>query len=225
MKEVLIMILFFATVVVSRGQEKFTGNYEPFIQLEYDLSENYSHEFTIEGRVHWYEKEEFKFQTKQIDLAHFSTYKLNKKNAVALGIQYRFEENFGGNDENEIRITEEYEFTNEGENIEWEHRMRAEQRFAGSTTSHRFRYKFEIKKALFSKEEKTGGMFLTGSLETLLTVAKDETPEYEQRIAAGTGWPLNNFTELEFGLEYRLDNFTQNLEHELLIVTGINFNL
>ncbi len=225
MRKVIFISLAFFFATVGAAQENFTGNYEPFIELEYDINEIYSHEFSIEGRIKLYDDEEYKFQAKQIDLAHFSSFKLNDKNKLALGIQYRFEENFGGNDENELRFTEEYKYKNEWRNTELENRIRVEQRFAGTSTSHRFRYKFGITKALKSKEDKKNGIYIMGNLETLLMLSKNSRPDYEQRIGAGIGWPLNDFMEIELGAEYRLDDFTKDLGHELFFLTGLSFEL
>lgn len=225
MQKIAFIIITFFFASLSRAQENFTGNFEPFIELGYDINDFYSHEFSIEGRVNWYDDKDYKFQGKQIDLAHFSSFKLNDKNEVALGIQYRFEENFGGNDKNELRITEEYKYEIERKNTEFENRLRVEQRFAESSTSHRFRYKFGITHALGPKEEEKNGIDLMGNLETLVSISKSSKPEYEQRIAAGIGWPLNDFAEMELGTEYRLDDFTGDLGHELFIFTGISLNL
>lgn len=142
-----------------------------------------------------------------------------------MGIQYRFEENFGGNDENELRFNEEYKYKIKTQTTKIQHRVRTEQRIAGSLTSHRFRYKFGITRSLKANEINTGGIYFIGNLETLLTVSEAFGPEYEQRIAAGIGWPLNDFAELELVTDYRLDDFTQNLGHELFFVAGISFKL
>lgn len=225
MHRMLLTILIVANTVATRAQEKFTGYYEPYIQLDYDLTENYSHEFTIEDLAYWYHDKGFKVNVKQLDLAHFSSFKLKGNNAVSLGLQYRFEENFGGEEENELRFTEEYTYTTRPYATEFEHRVRAEQRIARSTTSYRFRYSFTITRSFKGAEIDTGEAFFVGNLETLLTVANAIDPEYEQRIGVGIGWALTNFVDLELVAEYRLDDFTRVLEHELFFVTGLNFNL
>lgn len=219
----IILTFFFATVGIS--QEKFTGNYEPIIGLEYDLNEIYSHEFSIEGRINWYDEKDYNFHVKQLDLAHFSSLKLNDNNKLALGVQYRFEENFGGNDQNELRFTEEYKYIISRGITKLKHRVRLEQRFAGSLTSHRFRYKFGISQPLNPNMNDGNGIYLSASLESLLTVSNAFRPEYEQRISGGIGWPLTKHAELDLGIQYRLDDFTQNLGHELFFVTGLNFKI
>lgn len=225
MRIVFFIVLIFLWTAASRAQEKLTGNYEPYIQLEYDLTETYSHKFTIENRINWYADKRFKVNVTQLDLAHFSSFKLNDKNALALGLQYRFEGDFGGKEENEIRFTEEYKYTNYTQTTKIQHRIRTEQRIAGSSMSHRFRYKFGITRSLKGNEIDTGETYFIGNLETLLTAKKTIQPEYEQRIGVGIGWSLTDFAKLELVTEYRLDDFTKNLGHELYLGTGINFKL
>lgn len=214
-------------LIVPNGwaQEKFNGNFEPFIELEYNLTKNFSQEFSIEGRVKWYDKKDYMFKAKQLDVAHFSSFQLNNNHDLALGIQYRFEENFGGSDENELRLTEEYTYEVERGNTELENRLRVEQRFASTFTSHRFRYKFEIHQALNPNKFNRNDITLSGNLETLLTISKTSKAEYEQRIGAELGWPITPYVALEIGIEYRLDDFTGDLGHELFIVTGISLKL
>ncbi len=225
MQRVYLIILIFTTAVASRAQDKFIGYYEPYVQLEYAVTEIYSQEYTIESRTFWYDEGNFEVKVKQLDLAHFSSFKLNDKNALALGVQYRFEENFGGDGENELRLTEEYTFTTRPNATEFEHRIRAEQRITESSTSHRFRYNFAIARPFKGNGIDTGETYFLGNLETLLTVANYDGPDYEQRIGAGIGWSLTDFAELEIVAEYRLSDFTRDLGHELFFVTGLNLKL
>lgn len=225
MRKLFFIIFLIIGTVVSIAQERFKGYYEPYITLEYDLSENYSHEFSVEERTVWYADESFKVDVRQLDLSHFSTMALDDKNALAVGAQYRIEENFVADEENELRFTEEYKYTTQPNATEFEHRIRTEQRITSSSTSHRFRYNFAITHALKGPEIDTGEAYLIGDLETLLTVAKATKPEYEQRIDAGVGLVLNDFIKIELMTEYRLDDFTQDLGHELFLVTGMKFTL
>ena len=150
---------------------------------------------------------------------------LNDKNALALGLQYRFEENFGADEEDGLRFTEEYTYTTKPKAVEFEHRLRAEQRITSSLTSHRFRYNFAISRSFRGAKIDTGEAYLMANLETLLTVANTTKPEYDQRIGAGIGWALTDFAELEVVTEYRIADFTRDFGHELFLVTGLNFDL
>ncbi|SDX48967.1 Protein of unknown function [Aequorivita viscosa] len=225
MMRIIIIIFFYFISVTGISQEKFTGSYEPFIEVGYAVSKLYSQEFSVEGRFHWYDAEVYKFQAKQVDLAHFSSFKLNTNNELALGLKYRFEENFGGDDKNEIRLVEEYKYEIDTERNKLEHRIRAEQRFSGSLTSHRFRYKFEASQLLGTEKRNTDNIYLIGNLETLVTISKIYKPSYEQRFTTGIGVPFTAFTEFEFGLQYRIDDFTQEVTHELFFISGLKLDL
>jgi|26BtaG_2_1085354.scaffolds.fasta_scaffold00003_12 hypothetical protein len=222
----LFIIVFFSTGTVEGiAQERFKGYYEPFIELEYDVSENYSHEFAVEERTGWFENESFNVEVKQIDLSHFSTMAFDDNHELAVGVQYRFKENFVRGEENELRFIEEYTFSIQSNAIEFEHRLSAEQRIASSSTSHRFRCNFAFTRALRGPKVDTGEAYITGDLETLITVTNTEKPEYEQRIGAGIGLVLSEYIKLELVTEYRLADFTQDLGHELFLVTGMKFTL
>lgn len=225
MKNLLIIIFILTGTISSFGQEKFNGFYEPYIKLDYDVSKNFSQEFILEERTIWYDDESFKFDVKQIDLAHFSKLKLSDKNAVAVGIQYRFRENFDKDKENELRFTEEYSYSTKLKATEFEHRVRAEQRITSSETSHRFRYNFAVNRSFNGTEIKKGNAYMIGDLETLLLVSKSSKPEYEQRIGAGVGFAVSDLMKIELVTEYRLSDFTQDLVHELYFVTGLKISL
>lgn len=225
MKTLMITVFFLSSALASFCQHKFTGYYEPYVKLGYEAGKNFSQEFILEERSTWYNDEAFTFKVKQVDLAHFSKLKLNDKNSVALGLQYRFRENFVKDKENELRFTEEYTYTAQPNGTEFEHRLRAEQRITSSSTSHRFRYNFAVSRSFKESKIKTGDAYMLGDLETLLTVAKAFKPEYEQRIGAGVGWALSDLVKIELITEYRLNDFTQNLGHELYFVTGMKLAL
>lgn len=225
MKNSLLFIFILMGSFTSFAQEKLYGFFEPFITLEYDVNDKLSQEFTLENRTIWYDKENVTFEIKQFDLAHFSKLKLNDENELAAGIQYRFRENFGRDEENELRFTEEYTFSAKPKATEFKHRLRAEQRFTSSETSHRFRYNLAINRSFNGTEIKKGNTYVIGDMETLLTIAKTNKPEYEQRLGAGVGWALSDHLKIEIVTEYRLSDFTRNLVHELYLVTGMKISL
>ena len=221
MKTLTITVFILSGTFASFCQNKFTGYYEPYIKLGYEVGKNFSQELIFEERNNWYDKKAFTFKIKQVDLAHFSKLRLNDKNLVAVGVQYRFRENFAKDKENEIRFTEEYTYTTQPIEIEFKHRLRVEQRITSSSTSHRFRYNFAVSRSFKGSKIKTGVGYMIGDLETLLTVSEGLKPEYEQRIGTGVGLALSDLVKIELVTEYRLNDFTQNLGHELYIVTGL----
>ena len=137
-----------------------------------------------------------------------------------MGVQYRFEENFIDFEENEFRILQEYNWSNLNSTTTLDHRFRNEQRFYSSTTKYRFRYEIGLSIPLGNTDKKNTS-FKTEA-ETLFEIAKTQKPEYEQRFSTLLEWQFQPKTNLEFGLQYRLANYTQNLGHELFLVTSLN---
>lgn len=225
MQNILLFIFILIGTLSIFGQKKFTGFYEPSINLGYDVTKKFSQEFNLENRTTWYGEEGARFDVKQIDIAHFSKLRLNKKNSVAVGLQYRFRENFEKDKENELRFTEEYTYTTKPNDVEFKQRLRTEQRITPSETVHRFRYNFGITRSFKGTKIKTGDAYIIGDLETLLSVSKKSKPDYEQRVAAGLGLVLSDLLKIETTAEYRLTDFTQNLGHELYFVTGLKISL
>lgn len=227
MKNILALIFILIGTIPSLAQDKFTGFYEPSINLGYDVTKKFSQEFNLENRTMWYGEEGARFDVKQIDIAHFSKLRLNKKNSVAVGLLYRFRENFEKDKENELRFTEEYTYTNttKPNAVEFKQRLRTEQRITPSETVHRFRYNFGITRSFKGTKIKTGDAYIIGDLETLLSVSKKSKPDYEQRVAAELGLVLSDLLKIETTAEYRLTDFTQNLGHELYFVTGLKISL
>ena len=225
MKTGITIFLLITGITASLGQDRFTAFYEPYIKLSYDVGENYSHDFVFEERTIWYDNKSFMFSVKQIDLAHFSTFKLDDKNALAVGVQYRFRDNFADKNQNELRVTEEYTYSTQPNVTEYENRFRIEQRITSSLTSHRFRYNFAVTRPFKESKINAGDAYMIGDLETLLMVARNIKPEFEQRIGAGVGWVISDLLKIELVTEYRLTDFAQKLGNELYIVTAIKVTL
>lgn len=225
MRFLLFIVFLLMVPVVGVAQERFKGYFEPFIDLGYDITDNYSHEISIEERTVWYDHASFKVDLKQLEVSHFSILKLNDKNAVALGVKYRFKENFQPGEENELRFTQEYKYDAQPNATEFKHRVRVEQRITSTSNSHRFRYNFGITHGLNGPKIDLGEVYLIGDLETLLTVASTSKPKYEQRMGAGVGIVFSNSIKLELATEYRLDDFTQDLGQELFLITGMKVKL
>lgn len=106
-----------------------------------------------------------------MDLAHFSKLKIRDNQSIALGLQYRFRQNFE-NGENELRLTQQYNITNKPNAVRFGHRLRTEQRITNSLTTHRFRYRFALDFPLVGEKLDTGEPYFVGSFENLLSVAK-----------------------------------------------------
>ncbi|WP_373518102.1 DUF2490 domain-containing protein, partial [Pricia sp.] len=184
------------------GQDNFTGYLEPDISINYKVATNYSHNFELSQRSYIYDKK-LELRTRQVDIAHFSELKIAYDQSIALGIQYRFRQVFEGVGENELRITQQYNITNNYGSFRFGNRLRAEQRITPSLTTHRFRYRLAVDVPLRGEKLDVGEAFFVASTESLLSVARGSKPEFDQRLTATVGWLLKNNVTLELGSEYR----------------------
>jgi len=221
MKANLALCFLLLGIFKSVAQEKFISFFEPEIEINYGVTEAYTHSFGVENRNFLYKNQNLGYTVKQIDVSHFSEFAIKESQTIGFGIQYRFEESFNKTEENELRFMQEWEWRNQHENFSIKNRLRNEQRFYASTTKYRLRYELGLKFWLQTNQE----TYLKTETETLFEVAKTQKPEFEQRATFLYGFKLLPKTTLELGAQYRLANYTQNLGHELFIVLGMEISL
>ena len=207
----------------SQAQEKFATYFEPSLELSYQISPNYSHSFGVENRNIVYRQGEFDYYVKQIDLSHRSDFQIHPDYTLGLGLQYRIEQAFDRDEENEFRLHEQVVYTPHNSNYNIKHRFKVEQRFYAIETKHRIRYKLAYTFPL--SEEKKSQPYLKADTESLLELGKSQKPEFEQRLGVGMGWSINSKTTLEVGAEYQLEDYTQDLIHELFLLVNLGITL
>lgn len=203
------------------AQENLTGYFQPQVALNYKVADNYKHNFSLSKRSFVFEDESSLFKIRQVDFVHFSNLKIKDNQSIALGIQYRFRENFESDDQNELRLTQQYNITFKPRTLRYGHRFRSEQRLTSDLTLHRFRYRFTVDLPLQGEQLDIGEAYFVGNLETLLSVAKGTLPEYDQRFTANLGWLLAKKTKLQTGLEYRFEDFTHKTSNVFFILTSL----
>lgn len=214
-------VVFFT--VKSQAQEKFTAYFEPSIEFSYQISPNYSHSFEVENRNIVYRQGEMDYHVKQIDLSHLSEFQVHPEYALGFGLQYRIEQTFDSDEENEFRFKEQIVYTPKNSNYNIKHRFKVEQRFYASETKHRMRYRLGYTFPL--SEEKSSQPYLKADTESLLELANSQKPEFEQRVGVAMGWSINSKTKLEVGAEYQLEDYTQDLIHEIFLLMNLGITL
>jgi len=215
------LILFGMCFQSLESQENFTGLFQPKIALNYTVVENYKHNFSIAQRNYFYQNENYRISTRQIDLVHFSNLKIKDNQSMAIGVQYRFRENFESNKQDELRFTQQYNITKKPRNVRFGHRFRAQQRITSDLTIHRFRYRFAIDLPLRGEQLDIGEPYFVTNTEVLLSVAKNRLPQYDQRIAVNLGWLLYPKTKLQAGLQYRFEDYTHETRFEFFLHTNL----
>ena len=109
-KSVIIIILCFLSLSIKAqdGLNAIIG--ESAISLNHNASKEYSMNFAFRSRYFLYDNERFQYQQQQVDIYHFSTFKLNFNHKLSFGIYYRNRDWFDtGSDE--LRFTEQFNYT------------------------------------------------------------------------------------------------------------------
>lgn len=218
-----ITLLFLFSILNTQAQEKFIGFVEPEIKLSYQVAPKYSHSFGLGNRNMVYRNGKFDHHVKHIELSHLSGFEIHPNYELGLGVLYRFEHAFDANEENEFRLQEQFSYTSKNANYKTKHRFKVEQRFYASETKHRFRYQLGYTFVL--AEENRFQPYLKADTESLLEVGKYHKPELEQRLGVGIGWSLNSKANLEVGAEYQVEDYTQDLNHELFLVVALGITI
>lgn len=219
----LLIVLFYIGNV--KSQDNLTGYWQPQIAVSYDVTGIYSHNFSVANRNYIIDDSEVLLKTRQIDLAHFSKLNIKDNQSIALGVQYRFRNNFDGG-ENELRFTQQFNVTHKPFAVRFGHRFRSEQRITQPLTTHRFRYRFAVDFPLMGEKLDQGEPYFVGGFENLLSVAKGNAPEYDTRLSAQVGWQLGGGLKLQAGVEYRIEDYTADQpQNVIFLLTSAQLSL
>lgn len=209
----------------STSQSSFSTLGESSFAINHKTSQkNYSINFALRSRYFLYNNAEILYKQQQIDIVHFSTFKLTYNHDFSLGLQYRNRAWFNSN-LNELRTTQQFNYNKKKQNIRYGHRFRAEQRFLETKTIFRQRYRFALDLPLNGKKLDVGEAYLVGALESLLSLSKVDTPEIDQRTTFLIGFQINEKIKLETGLEYRLETLNIKTEHNMFVLTSAIFKI
>lgn len=217
-------VLFLSQVSLLLSQDNFTAYWQPAIALNYRVLGDYSHNFSIQNRNFIYNDESSQLRVRQIDFTHFSNYKLQDNQSISFGVLYRSRNPFDDGS-NELRLTQQYTIQSRPYVIRYGQRFRTEQRITSIRTVHRFRYRFSIDFPLQGEKLDVGEAYLVGNLETLMSLAQMQQPQYDTRFTINFGWQLTTKTKLQLGSEYRLEDFSQGLERVLFFLSTLNISI
>lgn len=207
------------------AQENFSGYWQPDISLNYQVTPGYAHHFGVLQRIFLYREGAATFETRQVDIVHFSNVKLSGNESVGLGIQYRFRDPFEPGARNELRIVEQFNLTRKPYALRFGHRWRAEQRIFRSLTIHRFRYRFALDGPLQGDELDPGEFYWIGTLEPVLSAARGFQPEYDLRLSGWLGFYLGEGIKIQGGLEFRREDLWGIPHNILFLHSSVVLNL
>lgn len=213
--------LTFSSIVAQNG---FDVLGETSFAVNTQISNRYNANFSLRSRYFIYEDNDFNFNVRQIDLAHFSNYKLDFRHSISLGIQYR-NRTFFEDISNEIRFIQQYDIRTLHKTSRFGHRFRFEQRLFENITIFRLRYRFAVDTPLNGDKLDPGEAYLIKSVEAVFNTSKQFQPSYDIRLNAQLGWLTSKSFRLQFGVEYRLEALNIATRQRLLILTTGVLNL
>lgn len=218
-KSLKLFILFFSFFKIV-AQNNFETLGETSFVVNHEISKNYGINLALRSRYYLHKNAEFTFEQRQIDLVHFSNFKLNYNHDLSFGLQYRNRDLF--NDGSfEFRITEQFNYNKKlSFGGRYGHRIRSEQRFFDKETIFRQRYRFAIDFPLNGEKLDVGEAYFVGAFEGLLSLSNNSKSEMDQRTTAQIGWQISENLKLQTGLEYRFETFNIKTQHLLFILTS-----
>jgi len=215
----LIIIILFLFCLQIVAQENFEGLGETGFSINYKVSDNYKTNFSIRSRYFLYKDETLKFENRQVDFTHFSTLSLDYNNSLSFGIQYRVREAIDGGS-NELRLTQQFNYTKNRRALRFGHRFRFEQRLLSDLTILRSRYRFALDFPLNGDKLNIGETYMILSTEALISHSNKTKPELDQRTTGNIGYVISKKSKVQLGIEYRFEAFNINTEHRFFILTS-----
>ena len=206
------------------SQDNFASLGESSLALNHKVSNNYKINFALRYRYFLFKNNDFDFENRQLDFVHFSTFSLNQRNSLSLGIQYRNRTFIdGGSDE--LRITQQYNNTKRLQVIRLGHRFRLEQRILENLTIIRSRYRLALDFPLNGQKLDINESYLIIAVEGLLSNSNKIKPEIDFRTTSQIGWLVSERSKIQLGLEYRLEALNIKTIHLLFITTSFIYKL
>ncbi|MDT0558136.1 DUF2490 domain-containing protein [Ichthyenterobacterium sp. W332] len=218
-KSFLVFLITFACLNLY-AQENFESLGETALSLNHSVNTNYKINFAVRSRYYLYQDDNFNFENRQLDVVHFSTLNLDYNNSFSLGIQYRFRETIDGGS-NELRLTQQYNYTKNNNALRFGHRLRFEQRFLDNIIIIRTRYRFALDFPLNGQKIDIGETYIVSSAEFLVSKSAKIKPQLDQRTTVQLGWFFSEKLKFQFGFEYRFEEFNRNTEEKLFVLSSL----
>ncbi|WP_047549988.1 DUF2490 domain-containing protein [Psychroserpens sp. Hel_I_66] len=219
----LVFVFCFISFAVN-AQDKTSVLHDHEFALRHNFTKNYSTNFSLSSRAFAYKNEELDYNLRQVQLSHFSTFKLDLKHSIAFGIMYR-NRNLFENSSNEIRLTQQFNVKSLLSTLRFGHRFRTEQRFYETFTAFRFRYRLALDFPLQGLKLDVGETYFVISNEALLTNSSINKPEIDYRLSPSLGLQLTEKLTLEFGLELRLEALNIETSESLFLNTSVEIRI
>lgn len=198
--------------------------HENAFAVRHSFSKKYNTNLELSSRSFMYTNNDVVYKLQQLQISHFSTFKLDLKESIAVGLLYRNRDAFEGTS-NEIRLTQQYNIKTISQTLRLGHRFRCEQRFYNNFTAFRFRYRFALDFPLQGLKLDVGESYFVITNEGLFTTTRLSKPELGYRISPSIGILVTQDLNLEVGLELRLSEINIKTRESLFLNTSVELNL
>lgn len=216
---VFLFLTLFTLCFSARGQNNFEGLGETAFTINHDITDNYKTNFALRSRYYLYRDASLNFENRQLDVVHFSTLSLDYNQSLSLGLQYRIRASIDGGS-NELRITQQYNYTKRNQALRFGHRIRLEQRLLSALSILRTRYRFALDFPLNGQKLDIGEGYVILSMEALMSNSKHLKPEIDHRTTGNIGWAISKKSKIQLGLEYRFEALNIKTEHKLFLLSS-----
>jgi len=216
----IVLFLFLGTYLV-QSQNTTTAYWEPEVAFNYKVTPLLKQNISLSNRNYTYQDNQTQLTIRQIEIAHFSSLTIDPDKSIGLGAQYRFREAFESDKENELRLTQQFNITKKTNSVRFGNRFRIEQRIQPTKLVHRFRYRFAIDIPLKGLKMDIGEPYLVATTESLLSIGKGLSPMYDQRLTSQVGWSISQKLKAQFGVQFRMENYTESTAHVFLFLNSL----
>lgn len=218
-----LFLLLFSFFGITQERESY------YVQSEFvifhQLNRAYTFNFGLSYRSEFLDHDGFSFESRIIELSHFSNIKIGVGKRFSFGLLYQFSEYFEPSGSDEFRLIQQYLLATKPQILRFSHRFRMEQRFMELSTALRVRYRFEIDFPLTGQTYDIGDYYFLGSIEPLGMIREGKMPRYDMRTSAGIGKLFNRNLKMQMRVQYRLENFDKANSHKLLLIINAYLKL
>lgn len=203
MNKVLFAVLIIVLSLKLNAQSNSSFGWLPKINTSTKVNNNTKWVNSIEARERLYKKQ-LEFKHKLVDVTSVISFKTNINQSFNIGGVVRF------STKNTVyRLLQHYNFITSFNGLKLANRIGFEQFFANNTQpKYRTRYRATLQKSLSGDRVDAKEFYLKYTNEYLYNFNKKDL---EIRFAPYLGYKISKNEKIEFGFEYRLSNFLNNL--------------
>lgn len=208
MRLFILLVIAALSITANSQNNRFSSGILPEIALNYKISENYSIAHKVETRHFIFDNsngnEELNYEYRLTDFQNFIGRRLSPFIKADIGYQFRLEEG-----RNAHRTIQHISILQRNYAFRIGHRIRTDQTFFKTNSPlFRVRYRTKAQIPLQGQDLDAKESYLTAATEFLYILQSSED-DLEIRLTSSYGFYFDDKNKLEFGLDYRTDNYLE----------------